>query len=91
MLMSACANIIKYDLAYSDFKLDQDYTSKDDYASVIREEIETQATTSQNPIVHSTENYFYRQDTKSAKHDSLAKILQHQTELTMTRVILQIT
>ncbi|KAA6372263.1 MAG: hypothetical protein EZS28_032211 [Streblomastix strix] len=33
--MSACANAIKYALAYFDFKLDQDYTPKDDYASFI--------------------------------------------------------
>ncbi|KAA6395802.1 MAG: hypothetical protein EZS28_008674 [Streblomastix strix] len=31
--MSACAKAIKYAFAYSDFKLDQDYTPKDDYAS----------------------------------------------------------
>ncbi|KAA6367950.1 MAG: hypothetical protein EZS28_036523, partial [Streblomastix strix] len=31
MSMSACANAIKYALAYWDFKLDQDYTPKDDY------------------------------------------------------------
>ncbi|KAA6381738.1 MAG: hypothetical protein EZS28_022735 [Streblomastix strix] len=35
MSMSACANAIKYALAYWDFKLDQDYTQKDDYASFI--------------------------------------------------------
>ncbi|KAA6362262.1 MAG: hypothetical protein EZS28_042211, partial [Streblomastix strix] len=33
--MSACANAIKYALAYWDFKLDQDYTPKDDYASFV--------------------------------------------------------
>ncbi|KAA6364526.1 MAG: hypothetical protein EZS28_039947 [Streblomastix strix] len=33
--MSACANAIKYALAYWDFKLDQDYTPKDDYALFI--------------------------------------------------------
>ncbi|KAA6379896.1 MAG: hypothetical protein EZS28_024579 [Streblomastix strix] len=33
--MSACANAIKYALAYWDFKLDQDYTPKDDYATFI--------------------------------------------------------
>ncbi|KAA6354059.1 MAG: hypothetical protein EZS28_050414, partial [Streblomastix strix] len=33
--MSACANAIKYALVYWDFKLDQDYTPKDDYASFI--------------------------------------------------------
>ncbi|KAA6385719.1 MAG: hypothetical protein EZS28_018753 [Streblomastix strix] len=33
--MSACANAIKYALAYWDFKLDQDYTPKDDYAPFI--------------------------------------------------------
>ncbi|KAA6385457.1 MAG: hypothetical protein EZS28_019016 [Streblomastix strix] len=33
MSMSACANAIKYVLAYWNFKLDQDYTPKDDYAS----------------------------------------------------------
>ncbi|KAA6397713.1 MAG: hypothetical protein EZS28_006761 [Streblomastix strix] len=33
--MSACANAIKYALAYSDFKLDLDYMPKDDYASFI--------------------------------------------------------
>ncbi|KAA6401549.1 MAG: hypothetical protein EZS28_002930 [Streblomastix strix] len=31
--MSACSNAIKYALACWDFKLDQDYTPKDDYAS----------------------------------------------------------
>ncbi|KAA6369370.1 MAG: hypothetical protein EZS28_035103, partial [Streblomastix strix] len=35
MSMSACANAIKYALAYWDFKLDQDYTPKDDYAPFI--------------------------------------------------------
>ncbi|KAA6381928.1 MAG: hypothetical protein EZS28_022544, partial [Streblomastix strix] len=35
MSMSACANAIKYALAYWDFKLDQDYMPKDDYASFI--------------------------------------------------------
>ncbi|KAA6367322.1 MAG: hypothetical protein EZS28_037151, partial [Streblomastix strix] len=35
MSMSACANTIKYALAYWDFKLDQDYTPKDDYAPFI--------------------------------------------------------
>ncbi|KAA6397983.1 MAG: hypothetical protein EZS28_006490 [Streblomastix strix] len=35
MLISACANNIKYALAYSDFKLDQDYTPKDDYTSFV--------------------------------------------------------
>ncbi|KAA6373762.1 MAG: hypothetical protein EZS28_030711, partial [Streblomastix strix] len=29
----ACVYTIKYALAYSDFKLDQNYTPKDDYAS----------------------------------------------------------
>ncbi|KAA6370428.1 MAG: hypothetical protein EZS28_034045 [Streblomastix strix] len=33
--MSVCANAIKYALAYQDFKLDQDYMPKDDYASFI--------------------------------------------------------
>ncbi|KAA6382448.1 MAG: hypothetical protein EZS28_022024, partial [Streblomastix strix] len=33
MSMSACANVIKYTLAYWDFKLDQDFTPKDDYDS----------------------------------------------------------
>ncbi|KAA6365101.1 MAG: hypothetical protein EZS28_039372 [Streblomastix strix] len=89
--MSACANAIKYALAYIDFKLDQDYTPKDDYASFIREEIEIQATTSKNQIVRSTENYFYRQDATYARHDSQAKILQHQIESTTTEAILQIT
>ncbi|KAA6389429.1 MAG: hypothetical protein EZS28_015043 [Streblomastix strix] len=31
----ACANAIKYALAYSDFKLDYDYTPKDDDASFV--------------------------------------------------------
>ncbi|KAA6365029.1 MAG: hypothetical protein EZS28_039444 [Streblomastix strix] len=35
MSMSASANAIKYALAYWDFKLDQDYTPKDDYAPFI--------------------------------------------------------
>ncbi|KAA6378776.1 MAG: hypothetical protein EZS28_025697 [Streblomastix strix] len=35
MSMSACASAIKYALTYWDFKLDQDYTPKDDYASFI--------------------------------------------------------
>ncbi|KAA6374819.1 MAG: hypothetical protein EZS28_029654 [Streblomastix strix] len=35
MSMSACANAIKYALAYWDFKLDQDYMPKDDYAPFI--------------------------------------------------------
>ncbi|KAA6397549.1 MAG: hypothetical protein EZS28_006918, partial [Streblomastix strix] len=35
MSMSACTNVIKYAFAYWDFKLDQDYTPKDDYASFI--------------------------------------------------------
>ncbi|KAA6362488.1 MAG: hypothetical protein EZS28_041985, partial [Streblomastix strix] len=93
--MSACANAIKYALAYWDFKLDQDYTPKDDYASFIsnkiigtqkfniiwikiREKIETQATTSKNQIVRSTEKYSYRQDAIYARHDSQARIHQHQ-------------
>ncbi|KAA6367024.1 MAG: hypothetical protein EZS28_037449 [Streblomastix strix] len=33
--MSACANAITYALTYWDFKLDQDYTPKDDYASFV--------------------------------------------------------
>ncbi|KAA6370700.1 MAG: hypothetical protein EZS28_033773 [Streblomastix strix] len=33
--ISACANAIKYALTYFDFKLDQDYTPKDDYASFV--------------------------------------------------------
>jgi hypothetical protein len=43
----------------------------------IREGIETQATTSKNPIVRSTENYSYRQDAIYARHDSQARIHQH--------------
>ncbi|KAA6403099.1 MAG: hypothetical protein EZS28_001377 [Streblomastix strix] len=35
MSMSACANAIKHAVVYWDFKLDQDYTPKDDYASFI--------------------------------------------------------
>ncbi|KAA6389833.1 MAG: hypothetical protein EZS28_014641 [Streblomastix strix] len=33
--MSTCSNAIKYALAYSDFKLDYDYTPKVDYASFV--------------------------------------------------------
>ncbi|KAA6400699.1 MAG: hypothetical protein EZS28_003770 [Streblomastix strix] len=33
--MLACANAIKYALAQSNFKLDQDYTPKDSYASFL--------------------------------------------------------
>ncbi|KAA6395560.1 MAG: hypothetical protein EZS28_008912 [Streblomastix strix] len=90
MSMSACANAIKYALAYWDFKLDQDYTPKDDYALFIltqnywnikvqnyleqdKKEIETQATISNNQIVHSTENYSYRQDATYERHDSQVK------------------
>ncbi|KAA6356791.1 MAG: hypothetical protein EZS28_047682, partial [Streblomastix strix] len=88
MSMSACANAIKYALAYWDFKLDQDYTPKDDYAS---EEIEIQVTTSKNKIVRSTEKYSYRKDATYARHDSQARIHQHQIESTTTGAILQIT
>ncbi|KAA6391872.1 MAG: hypothetical protein EZS28_012598, partial [Streblomastix strix] len=35
MSMSACANAIKYALACWDFKLEQDYTPKDDYAPFV--------------------------------------------------------
>ncbi|KAA6370434.1 MAG: hypothetical protein EZS28_034039 [Streblomastix strix] len=35
MLMLTCANAIKYSPAYWDFKLNQDYTPKDGYASFI--------------------------------------------------------
>ncbi|KAA6387086.1 MAG: hypothetical protein EZS28_017387 [Streblomastix strix] len=35
MSMFAYANAIKYALAYSDFKLDQDYKPKDNYASFV--------------------------------------------------------
>ncbi|KAA6399739.1 MAG: hypothetical protein EZS28_004728 [Streblomastix strix] len=91
--MSACANSIKYALSYSDFKLDQQYTPKDDYTSFneIKKEIETQATSSKNPIMRPTKNYSYRQDAISVQLDSKAKFRQHQIELTTTGAILQIT
>ncbi|KAA6373484.1 MAG: hypothetical protein EZS28_030989 [Streblomastix strix] len=106
--MSACANAIKYALAYWDFKLDQDQTPKDDYAPFIltqnywnikvqnyleqdNKELETQTTTSKNLIVHSIENYSYRQDATYARHDSQARIHQYQIESTTIGAILQIT